>query len=71
LAPIFKADFKIQGILMTPLLTRVARGLSGARWLLNSCEESTLLRLSAETGENRILLQCVLNRGLADVDEIQ
>lgn len=50
---------------------RIARGVSGARWQLNSCDESALERLSAETGEDRVILQCLLNRGLLEVSEIQ
>lgn len=50
---------------MTPSPTKIARGLTGARWLLNVCDEAALDRLHAETGEERIVLRCLLNRGLS------
>jgi single-stranded-DNA-specific exonuclease len=59
---------------MTPSLTKIARGLTGARWHAPACdlEDSTLLdRLQSETGENRILLRCLLNRGLTTAGEVR
>jgi single-stranded-DNA-specific exonuclease len=50
---------------MTPSPTKIARGLTGARWLLQACDEATLNRLQAETGEDRIVLRCLLNRGFS------
>jgi single-stranded-DNA-specific exonuclease len=56
---------------MTPSQTKITRGISGARWHLNTCDDSLIERLRAETGEDRILLRCLLNRGLSNADEIK
>ena len=53
---------------MTPSLTKIARGLTGARWhvidydpaALASGATAQLDRLQSETGENRVLLRCML-----------
>jgi single-stranded-DNA-specific exonuclease len=54
---------------MTPSLIKITRGLSGARWQLIDCDALALDRLYAETGEERVLLQCLLNRGLTNAPE--
>jgi single-stranded-DNA-specific exonuclease len=56
---------------MTPSSTKITRGISGARWRLNICDEVALHRLCAETGENQVLLRCLLNRGLSSAVEIK
>ncbi|MGE0128287.1 MAG: single-stranded-DNA-specific exonuclease RecJ [Blastocatellales bacterium] len=56
---------------MTPPLIKITRGLTGARWQLANCDSLPLDRLQAETGENRILLRCLLNRGLSNAEDIQ
>ncbi|HQR33448.1 MAG TPA: single-stranded-DNA-specific exonuclease RecJ [Blastocatellia bacterium] len=56
---------------MTPSPTKITRGISGARWHLASCDESIVRALHEETGEDRILLRCLLNRGLAQATEIK
>ncbi|HEV2666052.1 MAG TPA: single-stranded-DNA-specific exonuclease RecJ [Blastocatellia bacterium] len=64
---------------MTPSLTKITRGLTGARWHVidfdpvaqASDAKAQLDRLQSETGENRILLRCLLNRGLTKAEEIR
>ncbi|HEY8461640.1 MAG TPA: single-stranded-DNA-specific exonuclease RecJ, partial [Blastocatellia bacterium] len=59
---------------MTPSLTKITRGLSGARWHAPAYDPEApalLDRLQSETGENRILLRCLLNRGLRTAEEIR
>ena len=62
---------------MTPSLTKITRGLSGARWHapghdpVAAAASGTLDRLQSETGENRVLLRCLLNRGLTSADEVR
>src|SRR6266508_3428390 len=64
---------------MTPSLTKITRGLTGARWHVidydpvarASGATAQLDRLQSETGENRILLRCLLNRGLTGAEEIR
>src|SRR5215471_15714219 len=64
---------------MTPSLTKITRGLTGARWHVidddqaarSSGATAQLDRLQSETGENRILLRCLLNRGLTGAEEIR
>src|SRR5215475_2618489 len=64
---------------MTPSLTKITRGLTGARWHVidydpvaqASDATAQLDRLQSETGENRILLRCLLNRGLTNAVEIR
>jgi single-stranded-DNA-specific exonuclease len=52
---------------------KFARGLTGARWQLTHggpAYEATLRNLQKQTGENELVLRCLLNRGLSDVAEI-
>ncbi len=65
---------------MTPFLSKITRGLTGARWQvinndLNDPNDPLapveLDRLQSETGENRILLRCLLNRGLTNAEDVQ
>jgi single-stranded-DNA-specific exonuclease len=69
---------------MKPSLTKITRGLTGARWQVVNFNpdpqvdpqsalalQARLDRLQAETGENRILLRCLLNRGLSNAEEVQ
>jgi len=65
---------------MTPSTIKITRGLTGARWQVTNHDSSspeglpgqtTLDRLQAETSENRILLRCLLNRGLSNAEEVQ
>src|SRR5262249_8989362 len=62
---------------MTPSLTKITRGLSGARWHapghdpVAAAASGTLDRLQSETGENRVLLRCLLNRGLTSAEEVR
>jgi single-stranded-DNA-specific exonuclease len=44
---------------------KITRGLSGARWQLAVCDEAALRTLCGETGEEEIVLRCLLNRGLS------
>jgi single-stranded-DNA-specific exonuclease len=62
---------------MTPSLTKIMRGLTGARWHAPGYDPSApassgiLDRLQAETGENRILLRCLINRGLTNAEDVR
>lgn len=65
---------------MKPSLIKITRGLTGARWrapdyepLATAASEvrAQLDRLQSETGENRILLHCLLNRGLTNAEDIR
>jgi len=68
---------------MTPSLTKITRGLTGARWQVINHEPLALAaptmptvptvldRLQSETGEKRILLRCLLNRGLSNAADVQ
>ena len=61
---------------MTPSLTKIKRGLTGARWHVINHDlldpvETVLDRLRSETGENGILLKCLLNRGLLKAEEVR
>jgi single-stranded-DNA-specific exonuclease len=64
---------------MTPSLTKIRRGLTGARWqvigydpVAPAAGASTQLdRLQSETGENLLLLRCLLNRGLMNAEAIR
>ena len=49
----------------------ITRGISGARWQLAIYDESSLQTLREETGEEDILLRCLLNRGLSHATEIK
>jgi single-stranded-DNA-specific exonuclease len=50
---------------------KIARGLTGARWQMIDCDESALDRLQSGTSEERILLRCLLNRGISHAQEIK
>src|SRR5262245_57125284 len=52
-------------------VTNISRGISGARWQLSNCDEEALARLRLETGEDEVLLRCLLNRGLSKADKIR
>ncbi len=56
---------------MTPPFTTITRGLTGARWQLAECDESMLRTLREETGEEEILLRCLVNRGFSHAAEIK
>ncbi|HEU0184296.1 MAG TPA: single-stranded-DNA-specific exonuclease RecJ [Blastocatellia bacterium] len=59
---------------MTPSLTKLTRGLTGARWHAPGYDPKApalLDSLQSETGENRILLRCLLNRGITTAEEIR
>jgi single-stranded-DNA-specific exonuclease len=65
---------------MTLSLTKITRGITGARWHAPDYdppapaatgEAAQLDRLQSETGENRILLRCLLNRGLTTAEEVR
>jgi single-stranded-DNA-specific exonuclease len=65
---------------MTLSLTKITRGITGARWHAPDYdppapaatgEAARLDRLQSETGENRILLRCLLNRGLTTAEEVR
>ncbi|MCI0387145.1 MAG: DHH family phosphoesterase, partial [Acidobacteria bacterium] len=61
---------------MMPSLTKITRGLTGARWrvinhdLLEPAGD-VLDRLRSETGVNGILLRCLLNRGISNAEEVR
>jgi len=50
---------------------KITRGLSGARWQLTVCDEAALRTLCGETGEDEIVLRCLLNRGLSHAVEVK
>ncbi|MEO6726059.1 MAG: single-stranded-DNA-specific exonuclease RecJ [Blastocatellia bacterium] len=50
---------------------KITRGLSGARWQLTACNEAALQALCGETGEEEIILRCLLNRGLSHATEVK
>ncbi|MGH9841885.1 MAG: single-stranded-DNA-specific exonuclease RecJ [Blastocatellia bacterium] len=59
---------------MTPSPTSITRGLTGARWKLAVCDATGLAaieQLRAATGEDPILLRCLLNRGLSHAAEVK
>jgi single-stranded-DNA-specific exonuclease len=56
---------------MFPPVIEISRGISGARWQLIKCEEDQLERLRGETGEDLVLLRCLLNRGLSSAERIR
>src|SRR5262245_36847653 len=57
--------------IMASVRIKIADSISGARWMLADCDQTTLSRLEQETGEDRILLQCLVNRGLSTADQIK
>ncbi|MCW5971382.1 MAG: single-stranded-DNA-specific exonuclease RecJ [Blastocatellales bacterium] len=48
----------------------IKHGVSGARWRLAGCDAGALNRLLRETGEDELLLRCLLNRGVAAASEV-
>ncbi|HKQ79416.1 MAG TPA: single-stranded-DNA-specific exonuclease RecJ [Blastocatellia bacterium] len=61
---------------MTPSLTKIARGVTGARWRVINHDllepaAAELDHLRSETGVNGILLRCLLNRGLSNAEEVR
>ncbi len=59
---------------MTPSPTNITRGLTGARWKLAECDAAGLAaieQLRAATGEDPILLRCLINRGLSHAAEVK
>jgi single-stranded-DNA-specific exonuclease len=59
---------------MIPSPTKVMCGITGIRWQIAKCDAniSTVIeRLQAETGEDPILLRCLVNRGLSNAEEIR
>ncbi|MGE0884396.1 MAG: single-stranded-DNA-specific exonuclease RecJ [Blastocatellales bacterium] len=56
---------------MTPSPTKIMRGISGARWQSANCDETALRTLREETGEEEILLRCLLNRGISHAAEVK
>ncbi len=56
---------------MKPNSLKLKPGLSGARWQLAVCDEALLRRLEEETGEPRLLLRCLINRGLIEATEVR
>jgi single-stranded-DNA-specific exonuclease len=53
---------------------KITRGLTGARWQSpdnDSSLRAALDRLQTETGESRVLLRCLLNRGLSNAEEVR
>jgi single-stranded-DNA-specific exonuclease len=45
---------------------KITQGLSGARWRLAACDEALVGRLHEATGEPKLLLRCLVNRGILD-----
>jgi len=56
---------------MSPSPMKITRGISGARWQLTVCDEAALQTLRIETGEEEILLRCLLNRGLSHTADVK
>jgi single-stranded-DNA-specific exonuclease len=56
---------------MIPPVIEISRGISGARWRLIDCDEDELERLRSETGEDLVLLRCLLNRGVSSGERIR
>lgn len=50
---------------------KITTGLSGARWRLAACDEALIDTLHEATGEPRLLLRCLLNRGISDVSQVR
>lgn len=50
---------------------KITRGISGTRWQLTVCDEAALQTLRTETGEEEILLRCLLNRGLSHAADVK
>ena len=59
---------------MTPAPTKITRGLTGARWHLTTggpAYDANLKSLQAKTGENELVLRCLLNRGLTEATAVR
>ena len=61
---------------MTPSLTKITRGLTGARWRVinhDLLEQATAIldALKTDTGENGILIRCLFNRGITNAEEVR
>jgi len=56
---------------MTILTKTLRTGLSGARWRLAETDPDLLAKLKELTGEEEVVLQCLLNRGVSDPDDIK
>jgi single-stranded-DNA-specific exonuclease len=59
---------------MTPLPTHIVRGLTGARWSLREPDAAALAavdRLRSETGEDPVLLRCLVNRGFSHAAQVK
>jgi single-stranded-DNA-specific exonuclease len=50
---------------------KITHGISWANWQLRSCDEMALERLGTETGEDPVILRCLVNRGLQNAEEIK
>lgn len=56
-------------LIMLPAPTKIMRGLTGARWQLATPPAATqtlLNQLAAATGEEELVLRCLVNRGVTD-----
>ena len=51
---------------MTTPQKLIGVGLSGAKWRLAEIDEALLGKLKAQTGEDEIVLRCLINRGVTD-----
>jgi single-stranded-DNA-specific exonuclease len=56
---------------MTITANTLGTGLSGARWRLAETDPALLAKLKELTGEDEIVLQCLLNRGIHDPGDIK
>lgn len=56
---------------MTSSAITIGRGLSGARWRLQTCDEAFLKVLAQETVEDELLLRCLLHRGIATAADVR
>lgn len=45
--------------------------MQNARWEVLECDENLIARLCSETGENPIVVRCLINRGKASAEEIR
>lgn len=53
---------------------KIARGLTGARWQLTAgapADDAALKKLQVQTGEDELVLRCLLNRGLGEAEPIR
>jgi single-stranded-DNA-specific exonuclease len=56
---------------MTPSPSHILRGFGGARWNVADCDAAVVDVLRAATGEEPILLRCLVNRGLSHAAEVK